>query len=231
MGARSSVEHGSGHLARHRAGCRPRWSRWFTELGAPGHVRDRRRLACHGVEPVDGDPLRAVRPRDVVGRSLFELYPELATRGARRVLRGRAGGPRSRVISHGLHRYVLPLPPTNPDLDFTEMPQSGHIGPLVDGGRSSAPSRSSRTSAIGWPAEAELRKQIEAQQRGAGDGGAGPARQGRVPVDAVARDADAAERRARVGADSAGTQDRVDPELLDAGPARHRAQRRRAGAR
>ena len=99
---------------------------------------------------------------EVMGRSLFDLYPAALDRLKEYCDSAAAG--HITVVSHGLHRFLLPLPPTNPDLAFAEMPQSGHIGPLFDD-----------TSVIGvvimiedvsdrLAAEAELRKQIEAHK-------------------------------------------------------------------
>jgi signal transduction histidine kinase/CheY-like chemotaxis protein len=101
---------------------------------------------------------------DVIGRSLFELYPEAATRGIREYYEGAVEGSVT-VLSHAFHRFLLALPPTNSELGAAEMPQSAHIGPLnLDG------------SVIGTvtviddvsdrlATEHALRKQIEAQRR------------------------------------------------------------------
>ena len=101
---------------------------------------------------------------DVIGCSLFELYPEAATRGIREYYEGAVEGSVT-VLSHAFHRFLLALPPTNTELGATEMPQSAHIGPLsLDG------------SVIGTitviddvsdrlATEHALRKQIESQRR------------------------------------------------------------------
>ena len=100
---------------------------------------------------------------EVVGRPLLEVYPELAAPVMREYFDAALEGSVT-VVSHGLHRFLIALPSTNPHLDFSEMPQSGHIGPLSDG-----------TTVIGTitviedvserlATEIELRKQIEAQQ-------------------------------------------------------------------
>src|SRR5688500_7437242 len=69
---------------------------------------------------------------DVVGRSLLDVYPETAGPVMREYYDAALEGSVT-VVSHGLHRFLIALPPTNAHLDFTEMPQSGHIGPLSDG--------------------------------------------------------------------------------------------------
>jgi signal transduction histidine kinase/ActR/RegA family two-component response regulator len=99
---------------------------------------------------------------EVLGQSLFDLHPA-ALAHLKEYCDGALAG-RVTVVSHGLHRFLLPLPPTNANLGFDEMPQSGHIGPLLEG-----------TDVIGivmvledvsdrLATEGELRKQIEAQQ-------------------------------------------------------------------
>src|SRR5262245_21484698 len=66
---------------------------------------------------------------DVIGRSLFELYPEAATRGIREYYESAVEGSVT-VLSHAFHRFLLALPPTNTEIGAAEMPQSAHIGPL-----------------------------------------------------------------------------------------------------
>ena len=58
--------------------------------------------------------------------------PDLAVRGLDQTYQDALAG-RISVVSHGLHGYVVRLPPTNPDLRFPEMPQGGRVGPLFDG--------------------------------------------------------------------------------------------------
>ena len=99
----------------------------------------------------------------MVGHSLFELYPETATRGIRECYESALEGSVT-VLSHGLHRFLLALPPTDPDLAYGEMPQSGHIGPLTHdrtilGTITIVENVSSRLAT-----ESALRKQIEAQR-------------------------------------------------------------------
>jgi len=105
--------------------------RWFSELTYQGLFatdRDLRVIVWNRWMEIHSE-----RPAsEVVGRQLTELYPDLCSRGLdqyyRDALTGHIG-----VVSHGLHRYVLRLPPTNRDLGVNEMPQSGRIGPLSDG--------------------------------------------------------------------------------------------------
>jgi signal transduction histidine kinase/CheY-like chemotaxis protein len=101
---------------------------------------------------------------DVVGCSLFDLYPETATRGVREYYEGAVDGSVT-VLSHAFHRYLLALPPTNPELGAAEMPQTAHIGPLnldgtVVGTVTIVDDVSDRLAT-----EIALRRQIEAQRR------------------------------------------------------------------
>jgi signal transduction histidine kinase/CheY-like chemotaxis protein len=101
---------------------------------------------------------------DVVGCSLFDLYPETATRGIREYYEGAVDGSVT-VLSHAFHRYLLVLPPTNTELGAAEMPQTAHIGPLnldgtVVGTITIVDDVSDRLAT-----EIALRRQIEAQRR------------------------------------------------------------------
>lgn len=101
---------------------------------------------------------------EVVGRSLFDLYPEAVARGVREYYENALAGHVT-VISHGLHRFLLAMPPTNPDLPFGEMPHSGHISPLFDGSTIVGVVTTLEDVSDRLASEAELRRQIEAQQR------------------------------------------------------------------
>ena len=67
---------------------------------------------------------------DVIGMALFEAIPTLAERGLDVHYRAALSG-QSSVLSHALHKYVVPCPRTGGEL----MPQTGRIAPLVDDGR------------------------------------------------------------------------------------------------
>jgi signal transduction histidine kinase/ActR/RegA family two-component response regulator len=101
---------------------------------------------------------------EVLGRSLFDLYPEAATRGIREYYEGAVDGAVT-VLSHALHRHVIPLPPTNPDLAYSEMPQSGHIGPLSHEGTVIGTVTVIDDVSERLATEIALRQQIEAQRR------------------------------------------------------------------
>jgi signal transduction histidine kinase/ActR/RegA family two-component response regulator len=100
---------------------------------------------------------------DAIGRTLTELYPDLTGRGVDQYYREALAG-RISMISYGLHKHVLSLPPTNRDLGFSAMPQSGRIGPLSDGGSVIGTVTTLEDISDRLAAEAALRKQIEVQQ-------------------------------------------------------------------
>ena len=70
---------------------------------------------------------------EIVGHSLFDIYHDAVARGIKECYESALAG-RVTVVSHLLHRYILPFKPTNADLTLAEMPQSGHIGPLSHDG-------------------------------------------------------------------------------------------------
>ncbi len=126
------------------------------------------------------------------------LAPSHRAAPARRVSRPREPRDRSALsaalddgrvstLSHGLHRYLLPLAPTHPDLDLAEMPQSCHIGPLMDGEAIVGTVTTIENVSERLTSEAELRRQIEAQRIARSAAEDGPPREGRFPVDAVSR--------------------------------------------
>ena len=101
---------------------------------------------------------------DVIGCSLFELYPEAATRGVREYYEGAIEGSVT-MLSHAFHRFLLALPPTNPELGAAEMPQSAHIGPLSLDGSVLGTVTIIDDVSDRLATEHALRKQIEAQRR------------------------------------------------------------------
>ena len=100
---------------------------------------------------------------EVMGQSLFDLYPAARLHGLRDYFERAVAGEVT-VASHGLHRFVLPMPATNTALGFAEMPQSAHIGPLSDGAEVVGVVMMLEDVSDRLANEAELRKQIEAQQ-------------------------------------------------------------------
>jgi len=73
------------------------------------------------------------RTKDVLGRNLFDLYPDLVERGLdnnyREALEGQV-----RILSQRLHGYLLPMP--SPEFkEYAEMQQSVRISPLSRAGQ------------------------------------------------------------------------------------------------
>src|SRR5688500_12220437 len=71
-----------------------------------------------------------LQPSQVVGRPLFEAVPSLVERGLDAHYRDALDG-QSTMLSHALHKYIVPCPRPGGDL----MPQSGRIAPLIGGGK------------------------------------------------------------------------------------------------
>ena len=71
---------------------------------------------------------------NVVGRRLFEVFPDLEGRRLverfERALKGEIS-----VLSTALHQYLLPLPSTTPEADVPFMLQTARIAPLPEGGK------------------------------------------------------------------------------------------------
>jgi signal transduction histidine kinase/CheY-like chemotaxis protein len=101
---------------------------------------------------------------DVIGRVLFDLYPETATRGIREHYESAVEGSVT-ILSHAFHRFLLALPPTNAELGAAEMPQSAHIGPLSIDGTVIGTVTVIDDVSDRLATEHALRKQIEAQRR------------------------------------------------------------------
>jgi signal transduction histidine kinase/ActR/RegA family two-component response regulator len=136
--------------------------RWFSELTHEGMFatdRDLRVIVWNRWMEVHTE-----RPAgSVIGKPLFELYPGLVARGVDQSYREALAGQIA-VMSFGLHRYILPLPPTHTDLGLDEMPQSGRIGPLSDGDEVIGTVTTLEDISDRLAREAELRKRIEVQQ-------------------------------------------------------------------
>ncbi|HYR89386.1 MAG TPA: HAMP domain-containing sensor histidine kinase [Terriglobia bacterium] len=69
----------------------------------------------------------------VVGRPLFEIFPDLVERGLDRMYRSALEGQVT-VLAHRFHRYLVKLP-ARPEYNLPEMQQSARIAPLVSQGR------------------------------------------------------------------------------------------------
>jgi signal transduction histidine kinase/ActR/RegA family two-component response regulator len=136
--------------------------RWFSELTYQGIFatdRDLRIIVWNRWMEVHSE--RAAS--EVLGLRLTDLYPDLTVRGLDQYYRDALAG-RVSVISHGLHGHVLRMPPTNRDLGFRDMPQSGRIGPLSDDESTIGTVTTLEDISDRLASEAELRKQIEVQK-------------------------------------------------------------------
>src|SRR5262245_20406041 len=100
---------------------------------------------------------------EVLGRSLLELYPDVAEREIKDYYQSALEG-KVTVLSNALTRFVLALPPTNPDAGIPHMPQSGRIDPLIDGDAVIGATTTIEDVSDRIASESALRKQIEAQQ-------------------------------------------------------------------
>jgi signal transduction histidine kinase/ActR/RegA family two-component response regulator len=100
---------------------------------------------------------------EVLGRSLEELYPDVVERGIKEYYQHALEG-RVTILSHVLHRYLVPLPPTNAETLSAHMPQSGRIGPLAEAGVLVGTVTILEDVSDRIASESALRKQIEAQQ-------------------------------------------------------------------
>jgi PAS domain S-box-containing protein len=70
--------------------------------------------------------------KDVLGRGLFDLFPELAERRLDRYFHQALSG-QTVLLSQRLHQYVIPLPPAIAGTGRERMQQSVRIVPLLDG--------------------------------------------------------------------------------------------------
>jgi signal transduction histidine kinase/ActR/RegA family two-component response regulator len=136
--------------------------RWFSELTYQGLFatdRDLRVIVWNRWMEVHSGRSAA----EAIGCRLTALYPDVTARGVDQYYNDALAG-RISMISYGLHKYVLTLPPTNRELGFPEMPQSGRIGPLSDGDSVIGTVTTLEDISDRLASEAELRKQIEVQQ-------------------------------------------------------------------
>lgn len=69
---------------------------------------------------------------ELINHNLFEVFPELKSRGFDRYYKDVIKG-QNRILSHRLHKYLLPMPPISPTETLTQMQQSARIFPLHEG--------------------------------------------------------------------------------------------------
>jgi signal transduction histidine kinase/ActR/RegA family two-component response regulator len=100
------------------------------------------------------------RRADVVGRPLFEVWPELVGRGLDQHYRDALAG-RVRVVAQALHGYLLQMPKRLTDVPFDWMPQSARVAPLSVDGRVVGTITVIEDASDRIVREADLRGQIE----------------------------------------------------------------------
>jgi signal transduction histidine kinase/ActR/RegA family two-component response regulator len=71
------------------------------------------------------------RAEDIVGRSLFDLFPDIVERGLDASYRDALSGE-VRILSQRLHKYLIPITRSFHGAGLTEMAQSARIEPLRD---------------------------------------------------------------------------------------------------
>src|SRR5689334_21802952 len=71
---------------------------------------------------------------ELLGRDLFEIFPDLVKRGFDRYYREALNG-QSRILSHRLHKYLLPMAPSTGAGSYIRMQQSARISALTDNDR------------------------------------------------------------------------------------------------
>src|SRR3954470_23692309 len=106
-------------------------ARWFEELDDRGVIITDDRLIVrrwnHWLAAQTG-----MRTADIVGRPLFDLFPDLVARGLDACYRDALAGE-VRVLSQRFHKYLLPITRSFHGAGLTEMAQSARIEPLSDG--------------------------------------------------------------------------------------------------
>ena len=106
-------------------------AQWFEELDDRGvFVTDDRFIVRRWNHWLAAQTGRAAE--GIVGRPLFELFPDLVTRGLDAAYRDALSGE-VRILSQRLHKFLLPITRTFHGAGLTEMAQSARIEPLSDG--------------------------------------------------------------------------------------------------
>ena len=106
-------------------------ARWFEELDDRGvFVTDDRCIVRRWNHWLAAQTGKAAE--GIVGRPLFELFPDLVTRGLDASYRDALAGE-VRILSQRFHKFLLPITRNFHGAGLTEMAQSARIEPLRDG--------------------------------------------------------------------------------------------------
>jgi len=136
--------------------------RWLDELANQGvFATDVDLVVCSWNRWLEQHTARPAA--SVIGRKLFEVYPELAERGFDRHYRAALAGEAS-VLSQRFHKYFLPIPLSR-DAAADPIPQSARIAPLVESGIVVGTITVIDDVTERVNSEAELRRQIAASER------------------------------------------------------------------
>lgn len=139
--------------------------RWLDELSNQGiFTTDYDLVICSWNRWLQRHTGRAAA--DVIGRPLFEVYPELLLRGVEGFYNAALAGEVS-VLAHSLHRYLLPIPVRGEggQSASTTMPQSARIAPLVQEGTIVGTITAIDDVGERVAREAEMRRQIAAAEQ------------------------------------------------------------------
>lgn len=105
---------------------------WINDLAAVGVLTTDAELKIrswnHWLETHSGHSAR-----EIIGRNILEVFPELVTRRFEQYYRDALAG-QVRVLAQSLHRYLLPMRTPLNDSAFPWMQQSARIGPLTVAG-------------------------------------------------------------------------------------------------
>jgi PAS domain S-box-containing protein len=105
-------------------------SKWFEQLDDRGVFITDDRLIVRRWNPWLAAQT-GLRASDMIGRPLFELFPDLVDRGLAASYHDALAGE-VRILSQRFHKYLLPITRSFHGAGITEMAQSARIEPLTD---------------------------------------------------------------------------------------------------
>ena len=136
---------------------------WMHDLAAQGIVTTDSDLNVvewnHWMEQHTGK-----RAGEVIGHNLLELFPELTQRRLDRHYKWALEG-QVRVLSQGLHGYLIAMPAVSSELGYSQMQQAVRISPLAHEGRVIGTLTIIEDVTERVAREAELQAQIEERSR------------------------------------------------------------------